>query len=102
MRMSFLSLVIVLAVFAGSAADGLAIEASYRCSGGTSLTARFSAPGSEPAQVVLRFADGPSVTLPQQLSADGGRYAGGGIEFWIKGREATLRRGGGSQSCSSG
>ena len=34
-------------------------------------------------------------TLPQALSADGGRYTPGDVEFWIKGNGATLTRAGG-------
>ncbi|KRE08042.1 hypothetical protein ASE63_22085 [Bosea sp. Root381] len=99
--MSLLSLPLALAGVAASAEPSLAVEANYRCSGGSALTARFSPPGTEPGHVVLSFGTGHSVTLPQQLSADGGRYAGDGIEFWIKGRDATLRRGGGSETCST-
>jgi len=36
--------------------------------------------------------DGKSLTLPQRLSADGARYAKGGITFWIKGKGAQLKR----------
>jgi membrane-bound inhibitor of C-type lysozyme len=39
--------------------------------------------------------------LPQVISADGGRYADNGVEFWIKGKNATLTRGGGSETCST-
>jgi membrane-bound inhibitor of C-type lysozyme len=39
--------------------------------------------------------------LPQVLSADGGRYANDGVEFWIKGRDATLTRDGRRQTCST-
>ena len=40
-----------------------------------------------------------SLTLPQVVSADGGRYAAGDIEFWIKGNSATLTRSGKSETC---
>jgi membrane-bound inhibitor of C-type lysozyme len=41
-------------------------------------------------------------TLPQALSADGGRYAQGDVEFWIKGNGATLTRAGRSTTCKAG
>ena len=99
--MKMVAIPLALASLAATAAPSLATEASYRCSGGSSLAARFSPPGAEQAQVILRCDGGPSVTLPQQLSADGGRYAGGGIVFWIKGRDATLSRNGRDETCST-
>jgi len=39
------------------------------------------------------------INLPQVVSADGGRYANSNMEFWIKGREATLTRDGKKQTC---
>jgi len=42
------------------------------------------------------------MTLPQALSADGGRYTEGDIEFWIKGKRATLTRAGKSTTCRTG
>jgi membrane-bound inhibitor of C-type lysozyme len=35
------------------------------------------------------------------MSADGGRYANGKVEFWIRGKGATLTRNGGSETCIS-
>jgi len=35
---------------------------------------------------------GRSYSLPQRLSADGGRYAKSGVSFWVKGQQATLKR----------
>jgi len=78
-----------------------ATQAQYACSGGTQLTAKFSPPNKAKGQVVLTFAEGRKVTLPQAMSADGGRYANKTMEFWIKGRDATLTRNGTSESCSS-
>jgi membrane-bound inhibitor of C-type lysozyme len=41
--------------------------------------------------VRLTFAGkGGNVSLPQAPSADGGRYADSGVEFWIKGKTARL------------
>ena len=81
-----------------SAAEGPAHD--YACTGGVHLVAKFSPPGEEPGQVVLTFAGAPDpVTLPQAVSADGGRYVGDGIELWIKGKEATLTRNGTTETC---
>ena len=41
-------------------------------------------------------------TLPQAISADGGRYTQGDVEFWIKGNGATLTRAGRSTTCKAG
>jgi membrane-bound inhibitor of C-type lysozyme len=38
-------------------------------------------------------------TLPQALSADGGRYMRDDVEFWIKEEGATLTRAGKSTTC---
>jgi membrane-bound inhibitor of C-type lysozyme len=61
---------------------------NYTCADGSQLTAAF-VPQSKSAFVQL---DGKSLTLPQRLSADGGRYAKGGVTFWIKGNTAQLKR----------
>ena len=80
----------------------LATEASYICADGTKLNAVFSTPKATPGSVVLTFAGAPAaVTLPQALSADGGRYADADIEFWIKGEEASLTRSGQATTCKA-
>lgn len=91
----------VAALTLASADAAFATSAQYECGGGTSLTARFSPPSYSTGQVELVFGDGRSLTLPQVMSADGGRYAAGDVEFWIKGKGATLRRGGSTQACST-
>ncbi len=72
---------------------------TYRCDDGTKLTVSY-----------LRFIrlqaarltiDGKTVILPQRRSADGGRYARGSIQFWIKGRSATLTRQGKTANCET-
>ncbi|SFK86635.1 MliC family protein [Methylocapsa palsarum] len=78
-----------------------ATEARYACSGGAKLTARFSPPSMETGTVALTFETGETITLPQAMSADGGRYADEGVEFWIKGKNATLTRDGDSETCST-
>ena len=60
----------------------------YLCDDGTPVVAAFY-PQDKSARIQL---DGKSLTLPQRLSADGGRYAKGGVSFWIKGQQATLKR----------
>jgi membrane-bound inhibitor of C-type lysozyme len=83
----------------GGRAD--ATEAHYRCSGGMKLTAQFSPPSAAKGSVALTFDSGRKLTLPQVLSADGGRYASAGAEFWIKGRSATLTTNGVEQTCET-
>jgi membrane-bound inhibitor of C-type lysozyme len=78
-----------------------AAEAHYTCSGGGKLTAKFSPPGSPKGKVALIFDTGRELSLPQVMSADGGRYANGGIEFWIKGRSATLTMNGVKDTCAT-
>jgi membrane-bound inhibitor of C-type lysozyme len=60
----------------------------YRCEDGAQLSAMFPQ-GEARAFVQL---DGKALTLPQRISADGGRYAKGGVTFWIKGKGAQLKR----------
>jgi membrane-bound inhibitor of C-type lysozyme len=94
------SLLICLAL-AGSTGSALATEAAYRCADGTAVRAVFSAPGAT-GSVRLTFAgSGESVMLPQARSADGGRYADPGTEFWIKGRTARLTRAGAATECKA-
>jgi membrane-bound inhibitor of C-type lysozyme len=83
------------------ASQARATEALYACSGGEKLTARFSPPGAGTGTVALTFETGESITLPQVKSADGGRYADKRLEFWIKGKNATLTRDGDSETCST-
>jgi membrane-bound inhibitor of C-type lysozyme len=84
--------------FAGPA---LATEAHYTCSGGGKLSANFSQADAAKGEVKLTFDTGRELSLPQVLSADGGRYANAGIEFWIKGRSATLTMDGVQETCST-
>ncbi len=76
-----------------------AVEANFTCSGGKKVHATFSDPGVSPGSVVLVFADAGQVTLPQVMSADGGRYAADNIEFWTKGQGATLTMDGKVENC---
>ena len=79
-----------------------AAEVAYKCSDGTALGAAFSAPG-RPGSVRLTFNGGRPrpMILAQALSADGGRYVNGKVEFWIKGKTARLTRAGGTTDCDT-
>lgn len=64
------------------------IFATYACDDGTPLSVVFF-----PKEKNLRMQmSGRSYSLPQRLSADGGRYAKSGVSFWVKGQQATLKR----------
>ncbi|WP_395665646.1 MliC family protein [Methylocella sp.] len=90
----------VAAAAAGFHAPGaLAVEARYLCDDGSKIAASFVGGIEAPGAVTLRFADGRTVTLAQAASADGGRYADAAMEFWSKGRGATLTREGHATSC---
>ena len=96
-----MKLILTCIVLMGPASSALATEANYRCADGTTVKAVFSAPG-QAGSVQLTFArKAKSVELPQALSADGGRYAGGDMEFWIKGKTARLTRAGAATDCTT-
>ncbi len=90
----------------GAAAGAVAQDPElvhYTCTDGTKLQATFSPPGTSVGSVKLVYSGSLSeMMLPQALSADGGRYTEGDIEFWIKGRGATLTRAGRSTTCRTG
>ena len=83
------------------ASPTVATEARYTCSDGSKVLAQFSPPDAAKGSVALTFATGRELKLPQVLSADGGRYADADIEFWIKGRSATLTMKGVKETCST-
>ncbi len=93
----------LVSVAAVVAVDGpaFATVAHYTCSGGGRISANFSPPDAAKGKVRLTFDTGRELILPQVLSADGGRYANADIEFWIKGRSATLTLNGAKQTCST-
>ncbi|ANY82473.1 hypothetical protein BB934_29725 (plasmid) [Microvirga ossetica] len=75
----------------------------YTCADGSKLQATFSPPSTLMGSVKLVYAGSSTeMTLPQALSADGGRYTQGAIEFWIKGQDATLTRAGKLTTCRTG
>lgn len=82
-------------------APAYAAEARYTCSGGDTFTADFPPPDAIKGVAKLSFGMGRELTLPQVMSADGGRYADGDIEFWIKGRSATLTMNGVKETCAA-
>jgi membrane-bound inhibitor of C-type lysozyme len=74
----------------------------YTCADGTKLQTTFSPPSTSRGSVKLTYAGSSTeVTLPQALSTDGGRYTQGDVEFWIKGKGATLTRAGKSTTCKT-
>ena len=76
-------------------------EVRYHCGDGVSLSATFTGGASGGGSASLAFPSGAALTLPQAPSADGGRYANGGTEFWIKERSATLTQNGRATTCKT-
>ena len=78
---------------------------SYSCDKGKTIVAAFYQGEEKPAvegqmpiptgSVVLKLSDGRSMTLPQTISADGGRYANvdESFIFWSKGNGAFIMEG---------
>jgi membrane-bound inhibitor of C-type lysozyme len=94
-----MKLILTCIMLIGPVSSALAAEASYRCADGTAVKAVFTGPTGS---VQLMFArQAKPVVLPQALSADGGRYADGVMEFWIKGKTARLTRDGAATDCST-
>jgi len=73
-------------------------SAHYKCKDGSAFAAVFT---TTPGSVALAFVHGPKLTLPQAVSADGGRYVKGKTEFWIKGQGGTLTRSGKTTTCQA-
>jgi len=74
----------------------------YRCKDGTRLSAEFVNDAAKGNSVNLAFRGKKSiVSLPQVMSADGGRYADDAMEFWINGNGARLTRAGKATSCTT-
>jgi membrane-bound inhibitor of C-type lysozyme len=97
---------ILIALFLVAAAGAVARDPKpvhYTCADGTKLQAMFSPPSASMGSVKLVYArSSTETTLPQALSADGGRYIQGDVEFWIKGKGATLTRAGTATTCRTG
>lgn len=90
-----------MAALAAVIGPAAAVEARFTCSDGSRLEAVFTGGESEPGSVTLRFEQGPPLGLPQVISADGGRYADGDVEFWAKGKGGTLTRNGATVTCEA-
>jgi membrane-bound inhibitor of C-type lysozyme len=91
---------LIIAASAAMMSTSHATEGNYVCGDGSKITAEFSSPDKSPGDVTLSIDGSPDlIVLPQALSADGGRYQKDDIEFWIKGRDATLTRQGNSTIC---
>lgn len=84
-----------------SATRDLIATASYSCDGGKTIIASYYGGSSTPAvapgeppqpggSVDVVLSDGRAMTLPQTISADGGRYANAdeSFVFWSKGNGA--------------
>lgn len=84
-----------------AASPTLATEAAYTCADGSAVAAVFSPPGPAGSVKLTFTGTKQRLTLPQAPSADGGRYAGGDTEFWIKGKTARLTRGGKVTECQT-
>ncbi len=96
-RLSFLAIMFLTTVPSMAMADE-----HYLCDDKTSLAATFDTPKDGPGSVAIVFSGSSErIVLPQVLSADGGRYAAGDTEFWIKGSQATLTRAGKATGCKS-
>ena len=93
--------IIAVAALLGVALPAAAQEARYTCADGARLTAIFTGGAAGGAATLAFQGAGGTTILPQAPSADGGRYADGTTEFWIKGRGATLTRGGRSTTCAA-
>ncbi len=96
-RLSFLAMTLLITAPSIATADE-----HYLCDDKTRLAATFDAPKDGAGSVAIVFSgSNERIVLPQVLSADGGRYAAGDTEFWIKGSGATLTRAGKTTSCKS-
>jgi membrane-bound inhibitor of C-type lysozyme len=101
MGMTIVIALLLVGVIAGASAQD-AKPVHYTCADGTKLQAMFSPSGVGMGSVKLVYAGSSTVmTLPQAVSADGGRYTHGDVEFWIKGSGATLTRSGKATTCQT-
>jgi membrane-bound inhibitor of C-type lysozyme len=71
---------------------------TFACDDGSSIEATFDN-AEEPATALLVRA-GQRVTLQQGMSASGARYVSDDIQFWNKGRDATVDWQGAKLECS--
>lgn len=101
------ALVVAAAFLIAPEEHSLVATATYSCDKGRTITAAFydgptpkePAAGEPPVPtglVKISFDGGPSITLPQAISADGSRYAKAdeSLVFWNKGNTVLIMRGG--------
>jgi len=65
----------------------------YLCDDGAQLVTEYRRSGNFQSVVIAFGVTQETIELPQVPSADGARFSAGVNEFWIKGSQATLRRG---------
>ncbi len=88
MTLALLSFAMLSSAIVASTPSRAQVFASYVCDDGTQVSAAFF-----PKEKNVRMqVGGRTFSLPQRLSADGGRYAKAGVSFWVKGQQATLKR----------
>ena len=86
-RLALASMVLSLTLLRATPSDAQ-LFVNYVCDDGTPLTAAFFT-GDRTMRMQL---GGKALALPQRLAASGARYAKGGVSFWLKGQQATLKR----------
>ena len=86
-------------VLVSSTIPAVAADVSYHCKDGTAFKAAFSTPGPSGSVQLTFNGSAKPLVLPQAPSADGGRYAEGNIQFWIKGKTGQFTRGGTTVEC---
>jgi membrane-bound inhibitor of C-type lysozyme len=74
-------------------ANSACFAEDYLCDDGAQLVAEYRRSGNFQSVVITFTVTQETMELPQVPSADGVRFSAGVNEFWIKGSEATLRRG---------
>jgi membrane-bound inhibitor of C-type lysozyme len=67
-------------------------EFRYACADKSSFGVTFTNRAGGADVALLTFGPKEQVALPRAPSADGGRYADNGVEFWTKGKWASLSR----------
>ena len=92
-----MKLILAWLALVGPVGSALATEAAYH----TRARAVFSDPGPAGTARLTFAGKAGAVALRQAPSADGGRYADGTMELWIKGKTARLTRTEVSTDCTT-
>lgn len=74
-------------------ASGACSAEDYLCDDGVQLATEYRRSGNFQSVVIALGVTQDTIELPRVPSADGARFSAGVNEFWIKGSQATLRRG---------